>query len=79
MLNGMQGSAIVFNHTGLTVRAARRGEAWQGQLLDERGQVQDEFSYTREAFPGAVIGALRFTDLEFAVRLAARLWLLTDP
>jgi|EndMetStandDraft_4_1072995.scaffolds.fasta_scaffold1401192_1 hypothetical protein len=79
MLTGMQSPAIIFNHTGLTVRAAPRGDVWQGQLLDERGEVQDEFSYTREAFPGAVIGALRFTDLKFAIRLAARMWLHTEP
>lgn len=79
MLLRMQSPAIVFQHTGLLVRAAPRGEAWQGEIVDAQGQVQDEFSYTREEFPGAVIGALRFTELDFAVRLAARLWLYTDP
>lgn len=78
MLSRMCSEPIVFSHTGLTVRAALRGEAWRGQIVDARGEVQDEFSYTREAFPGAVIGALRFRDLDFAVRLAARLWLYTD-
>jgi hypothetical protein len=74
----MQTELIVFHHTGLTVRAARRDEAWQGQIIDALGEVQDEFSYTRESFPGAVIGALRFRELDFAVRLAPRLWLLTE-
>ncbi len=78
MLLDMQSPAIVFTHTGLTVHAAPRGQAWQGQLLNERGEVEDEFAYTRDEFPGAVIGALRFTDLAFAVRLAARMWLHTD-
>jgi hypothetical protein len=75
----MQSAGIVFQHTGLTVRATPSGDSWRGQLLDEHGAVKDEFSYTREAFPGAVIGALRFTDLQFAVRLAARMWLHTEP
>lgn len=79
ILRSMQSAAIVFQHTGLTVRATPWGEGWQGELLDEHGQVTDEFSYTREGFPGAVIGALRFTDLQFAVRLAARMWLHTTP
>jgi hypothetical protein len=79
MLSAMQCPAIVFTHTGLTVRATARGSTWQGQLLNEQGEVQDEFAYTREAFPGAIIGALRFTDLRFAVQLAARMWLHTDP
>ncbi len=79
MLWAMQSEGIVFNLTGLLVRAAPCGDAWQGQIVDAHGAVQDEFSYTREAFPGAVIGALRFTELDFAVRLAARLWLYTDP
>lgn len=74
----MHSDPIVFSHTGLTVRAALHGDAWQGQIVDAHGEVQDEFSYTREAFPGAVIGALRFRELDFAVRLAARLWLYTD-
>lgn len=79
MLGGMQSEPIVFSHTGLLVRAAPRehGDAWQGQIVDAKGEVQDEFSYTREAFPGAVIGALRFKELDFTVRLAARLWLYT--
>lgn len=76
---GMQSAAIVFQHTGLTVRASPHGDSWRGQLVDELGTVKDEFSYTRDGFPGAVIGALRFTDLEFAVRLAARMWLHTEP
>ena len=79
MLTRMESSAVVFNHTGFTVRAMPCGEAWRGQLLDQNGRVQDEFAYTREAFPGAVIGALTFTDLEFTVRLAASMWLHTDP
>jgi hypothetical protein len=73
----MQRPAIVFQHTGLTVQATPNGELWQGELLDELGQVQDAFAYTREAFPGAVIGALRFTQLGFATELAARMWLHT--
>lgn len=75
----MESEPIVFDHTGLTVRAALRDGAWQGQIVDARGEVQDEFAYTREAFPGAVIGAFRFKELDFTVRLAARLWLYTDP
>lgn len=78
MLWRMQSELIVFSHTGLTVRAVSRGDAWQGQIVNAVGEVQDEFSYTREAFPGAVIGALRFKELDFGVRLAARLWLLTE-
>lgn len=79
IFGSMHSAPIVFQHTGLTVRATPRGEGWRGELLDENGDVKDEFSYTREAFPGAVIGALRFTDLQFAVRLAARMWLHTEP
>ncbi len=70
--------AIVFEDAGLTVRAVPQGaEQWHGELLDERGQVKDVFSYTRDAFPGAVIGALRVRDVAFAPRLAARMWLHT--
>jgi hypothetical protein len=78
MLRGMQRPAIVFSHTGLTVHATPHGELWQGQLFDARGQLQDAFAYTREAFPGAVIGALRFSELGFATALAARMWLHTS-
>ena len=48
----MHSAPIVFQHTGLTVRATPSGESWRGELLDEHGDVKDEFSYTREAFPG---------------------------
>ena len=78
MLCGMKRPVIVFSHTGLTVHAEPSGEVWQGELLNERGEVQDSFAYTREAFPGAVIGALRFSALGFAPTLAARMWLYTD-
>jgi hypothetical protein len=74
----MKRPAIVFTHTGLTVHAARNGEHWRGELLDERGQVQDVFAYTREAFPGAVIGALRVRDVAFVPQLAPRMWLHTE-
>jgi hypothetical protein len=73
----MQNKAVVFSHTGLTVHAESHGELWQGRLLDEHGAVQDSFAYTRETFPGAVIGALRFRALGFATTLAARMWLYT--
>jgi hypothetical protein len=74
----MNRPAIVFTHTGLIVHAAQRGEHWQGELLDARGELQDVFAYTREAFPGAVIGALRVSDVAFAPQLAVRMWLHTD-
>jgi len=77
MLKRMERPAIVFSHTGLTVHAAPLGELWQGELLDERGELKDSFAYTREAFPGAVIGALRCGALGFATSLAARMWLHT--
>jgi hypothetical protein len=78
MLRGMQSPAIVFTHTGLTVHASQQGERWHGELLNEHGELQDAFAYTRETFPGAVIGALRFPDITFALELAARMWLHTD-
>lgn len=74
----MKSSTIVFSHTGFTVRAEPRGEHWQGELLDERGEVRDSFAYTRESFPGAIIGALRCGALGFATALAARMWLHTS-
>jgi hypothetical protein len=73
----MECEPIVFEHTGLTVRAAACGDTWQGEIIGAGGEVEDVFAYTRDAFPGAVIGALRFKDLDFTVRLAARLWLHT--
>jgi hypothetical protein len=77
MMLRMLRPAIVFTHTGLTVHAAPSDGAWRGELLDSRGRVCDAFSYTRETFPGAVIGALGVPDLAFAVELAARMWLHT--
>lgn len=77
MMRGMQSPAIVFTHTGLTVHAAPAPGGWRGELLDGLGRVCDAFSYTRETFPGAVIGALAVPDLAFAVELAARMWLHT--
>jgi hypothetical protein len=77
MMPGMQRPAIVFTHTGLTVHAAPAEGGWRGELLDELGRVRDAFSYTRETFPGAVIGALAVPDLSFAVKLAERMWLHT--
>ncbi|HYQ15638.1 MAG TPA: hypothetical protein VEQ58_07770 [Polyangiaceae bacterium] len=74
----MKRPAIVFKHTNLTVHAAPHGELWQGELLDERGELTDAFAYTREAFPGAVIGALSCAELGFAQALAARMWLHTN-
>jgi hypothetical protein len=75
---GMQRPAVVFSHTGLTVHAEQHGDHWQGELLDAHGQVKDVFAYTRDAFPGAVIGALRVSDVAFAPKLACRMWLHTD-
>lgn len=74
----MSKRAVVFNETGLLVRAACHGEIWRGELLNDRGEVEDEFAYTRESFPGAVIGALRVRDIAFGPRLARRLWLHTE-
>jgi hypothetical protein len=78
----MQSPDVVFIHTGLTVHAAAVDEQerrhFRGELLDQDGTLQDAFAYTREAYPGAVIGALKFTDLSFAVALAARMWLHTE-
>ncbi len=71
--------AIVFSHMGLTVHAEPQGELWRGELLDEQGVVKDSFFYTREVFPGAVIGALCFGALGFATSLSARMWLHTAP
>ncbi len=69
--------AIVFTHTGLTVHAVEQGEHWQGELLNADGKVEDVFAYTRDDFPGAVIGALRVSDVAFAPQLAARMWIHT--
>ena len=82
MLLGMRDPAVVFKYTGFTVHAApsrdeRRGE-WRGEILDEAGELHDGFSYTRDGFPGAVIGALRVRDIAFAPQLAARMWVHTD-
>jgi hypothetical protein len=80
----MRNPAVVFKQTGFTVHAGRAGEAgekhaeWRGEILDERGQLHDGFSYVREGFPGAVIGALRVGDIAFATKLAARMWLHTS-
>lgn len=77
----MRNPAVVFRQTGFTVHAGRAagvGGEWQGEILDERGQLHDGFSYLREGFPGAVIGALRVGDIAFATKLAARMWLYTD-
>jgi hypothetical protein len=73
----MKRPAIVFSHTGLTVHAAQQGEHWQGELLNAQGDVEDVFAYTRDSFPGAVIGALRVSDVAFAPQLAARMWIHT--
>ena len=82
MLAGMRNPAIVFKHTGFTVHAAPAagewGGAWRGEILTERGEVHDGFSYTRDYFPGAVIGALRVRDIAFAPKLAARMWVHTQ-
>lgn len=75
--HAMKQHAVVFSHTGFTVRAEPFGERWQGELLDETGAVRDSFAYTRETFPGAVIGALRVSALSFATSLAERMWLHT--
>jgi hypothetical protein len=74
----MKRPVIVFTHTGLTVHAAQNGDHWLGELLDSRGELKDVFAYTREAFPGAVIGALRVRDVAFAPQLASRMWLHTE-
>ena len=73
----MRKPSIVFVHQGLTIHAGPCGEAWCGEILDEQGQALDVFAYTREGFPGAVIGALLFPEVSFATSLAARLWLHT--
>ena len=73
----MKRPAIVFTHTGLTVHAVEQGEHWQGELLNAEGKVEDVFAYTRDDFPGAVIGALRVSDVAFAPQLAARMWIHT--
>jgi len=80
MLLGMNNPAIVFKHTGFTVHAApaAAGGEWRGEILTEQGEVHDGFSYTRERFPGAVIGALRVADIAFAPKLAERMWVHTD-
>ena len=75
----MQTPEIVFTHTGLTVHAAPSAEGWRGELLDRGGHARDAFVYTREHFPGAIIGALSVPDLSFAVELALRMWLHTAP
>lgn len=77
-MHGMSKRAVVFSETGLVVRAACHGDVWRGELLNERGEVEDEFAYTRDEFPGAVIGALRVRDIAFGPRLARRLWLHTE-
>jgi hypothetical protein len=81
MLLGMRDPAIVFQETGFTVHAAPNGapdgSEWRGELIDATGEVHDGFSYTRDGFPGAVIGALRVRDIAFAPKLAARMWLHT--
>lgn len=74
----MKQPAIVFSHTGFTVHAAPIEERWQGELLDDAGEVRDSFAYTRETFPGAVIGALKVSALSFASTLALRMWLHTS-
>jgi hypothetical protein len=73
----MRKPTIAFVHSGLTVHAAPCGEAWCGEILDEQSEVLDVFAYTREEFPGAVIGALAFPEVSFSTTLAARLWLHT--
>jgi len=78
MLLGMEKPAIVFRHASFTVHAAPTGGEWRGEILTEQGELHDGFSYTRERFPGAVIGALRVRDIAFASRLAERMWLHTD-
>jgi hypothetical protein len=77
----MRNPAVVFRHTGFTVHAGRAAgtEAeWRGEILDERGKLHDGFSYVRDGFPGAVIGALQVRDIAFATKLAARMWLHTS-
>jgi hypothetical protein len=73
----MKKPTIAFVHAGLTIHAAPCGPAFCGEILDELGEVLDVFAYTREEFPGAVIGALAFPEVSFATALAARLWLHT--
>ncbi len=74
----MRYPAVVFKYTGFTVHAAPSGTEWHGEILNDAGEVQDGFSYTRDGFPGAVIGALRVRDIAFAPKLAARMWVHTD-
>ena len=78
MLFGMRDPVVVFRHTGFTVHAAPSGGEWRGEILDDAGELHDGFSYTRDGFPGAVIGALRVRDIAFAPQLAARMWVHTD-
>ena len=78
MLLAMRDPAGVFKYTGFTVHAAPSGGEWRGEILNDAGEVQDGFSYTRDGFPGAVIGALRVRDIAFAPQLAARMWVYTD-
>jgi hypothetical protein len=73
----MRNPTVVFKETGFTVHAAPAGEEWRGEILTEQGELHDGFSYTRECFPGAVIGALRVRDIAFAPKLAARMWVHT--
>ena len=74
----MHNPPIVFEETGYTVHAEPNGDEWHGELLNEQSELHDGFSYTREGFPGAVIGALRVRDIAFTTKLAARMWLHTD-
>ena len=78
MLFSMRDPAIVFEETGFTIHAAPDGAEWRGELIDSAGKLHDAFWYTRDGFPGAVIGALRVADIAFAPKLAARMWLHTD-
>jgi hypothetical protein len=73
----MKEATIAFVHAGLTIQAGRCGAGWCGQIVDELGEVLDVFAYTRDGYPGAVIGALSFPEVSFATALAARLWLHT--
>ncbi len=74
----MRDPAIVFKQTGFTVHATACGSDWRGEILNDAGEVHDGFSYIREGFPGAVVGALRVADIAFAPQLAARMWVYTD-